>query len=216
MRSSAIFFVSVVTRTRWSFSARAADLLDQVVDLALASAGPRPPGRSGRWAGRSAPRPRSETSQLVRPGRRGHEHDLAARAPGTPRSGAAGCRSRSAAGSRTRRASTSATGRPRTSRGAAARSRATRRSRRGSRRGSSRAACTARSPALASVEVARVVLDARAEADLAQHLEVVARPHPQPLGLEQLALRLELREALVAAPPRSSTSACFIRSSDAT
>ena len=49
----------------------------------------------------------------------------------------------------------------------------------------------------APVDVARVVLDAAAEAHLAQHLEVVAGAHAQALGLEQLALRLEQREALV-------------------
>ena len=49
----------------------------------------------------------------------------------------------------------------------------------------------------APVDVARVVLDAAAEPDLAHHLEVVARAHAQPLGLEQLALPLELGEPLV-------------------
>ena len=45
-----------------------------------------------------------------------------------------------------------------------------------------------------AVDVPRVVLDAGAEADLAHHLEVVGRPHPQPLRLEQLALPLHLGE----------------------
>ena len=49
----------------------------------------------------------------------------------------------------------------------------------------------------AAVDVARVVLDARAEADLAHHLDVVAGAHAQPLGLEHLALALELGEALL-------------------
>ena len=49
---------------------------------------------------------------------------------------------------------------------------------------------------LPTVEVHRVVLDAGAAADLAQHLEVVARAHAQPLRLEQLALPLELGEPL--------------------
>ena len=49
----------------------------------------------------------------------------------------------------------------------------------------------------AAVDVARVVLDARAEPDLAEHLEVVVRAHPQALGLEELALALEQREPLV-------------------
>ena len=48
----------------------------------------------------------------------------------------------------------------------------------------------------AAVDVARVVLDARAEPDLADHLHVVLGAHPQPLGLEQLALALELRQPL--------------------
>ena len=42
--------------------------------------------------------------------------------------------------------------------------------------------------------MAGVVLDARAEADLAHHLDVVGRAHPQPLRLEQLALPLHLGE----------------------
>ncbi len=47
-----------------------------------------------------------------------------------------------------------------------------------------------------AVEVHRVVLDPRATADLAQHLEVVGGAHAQPLRLEQLALVFELREPL--------------------
>jgi hypothetical protein len=42
-----------------------------------------------------------------------------------------------------------------------------------------------------------VVLDARAEPDLAQHLHVVLRALAQAVGLEQLALGLELGTALV-------------------
>ena len=49
----------------------------------------------------------------------------------------------------------------------------------------------------AAVDVHRVVLDAVAVADLLHHLEVVLRAHPQPLRLEQLALRLEPGEALL-------------------
>jgi hypothetical protein len=49
----------------------------------------------------------------------------------------------------------------------------------------------------AAVQVAAVVLDARAKPDLAQHLDVVRRAHAQPLGLEQLALALELLEPLL-------------------
>ena len=47
-------------------------------------------------------------------------------------------------------------------------------------------------PRLAVVEDPRVVLDPRAEADLAQHLHVVLRALAQAVGLELLALRLEL------------------------
>ena len=49
----------------------------------------------------------------------------------------------------------------------------------------------------AAVDVHRVVLDARAGPDLAHHLDVVGRAHPQPLGLEQLALLLEGRDLLL-------------------
>ncbi|CAM5533100.1 hypothetical protein SALBM217S_00878 [Streptomyces griseoloalbus] len=48
----------------------------------------------------------------------------------------------------------------------------------------------------AAVEVHRVVLHAGAGADLAEHLDVVRGAHAQPLGLEELALLLQLREAL--------------------
>ena len=48
----------------------------------------------------------------------------------------------------------------------------------------------------AAVEVAAVVLDAGADAGLGQHLEVVLGAHPEALGLEQLALLLELLQAL--------------------
>ena len=54
-----------------------------------------------------------------------------------------------------------------------------------------------RATGLATVDVARVVLDPRAEADLPEHLEVVRGAHPEPLRLEQLALGLELGETLV-------------------
>ena len=49
----------------------------------------------------------------------------------------------------------------------------------------------------AAVDVARVVLDPGAEPDLAEHLEVVGRAHPQALGLQELALALEQREPVV-------------------
>ena len=48
----------------------------------------------------------------------------------------------------------------------------------------------------AAVDVARVVLDARAEPDLADHLHVVLGAQLQPLRLEQLALVLELGQPL--------------------
>ena len=47
----------------------------------------------------------------------------------------------------------------------------------------------------AAVDVTRVVLDARTEPDLPHHLDVVVGPHPQSLGLQQLALTFELGEA---------------------
>ena len=43
----------------------------------------------------------------------------------------------------------------------------------------------------------RVVLDARAEPDLAHHLDVVVGPHPQPLRLQQLALAFQLGQPLL-------------------
>ena len=49
----------------------------------------------------------------------------------------------------------------------------------------------------AAVEVARVVLDARAVAHLLHHLEVVARALLDALGLDELALRLELLDLLL-------------------
>ena len=48
----------------------------------------------------------------------------------------------------------------------------------------------------APVDVPRVVLDAGAKPDLAHHLDVIVGPHPQALGLQQLALTLELGEPL--------------------
>ena len=50
---------------------------------------------------------------------------------------------------------------------------------------------------VAAVDVHRVVLDAVAVADLGHHLEVVLRAHAQALGLEQLALLLEPGEPLL-------------------
>ena len=50
---------------------------------------------------------------------------------------------------------------------------------------------------LAPREVARVVLDARAEPELAHHLQVERGALAQPLGLERPALGLELADALL-------------------
>ena len=50
---------------------------------------------------------------------------------------------------------------------------------------------------LAPRQVARVVLDAGAEAELAQHLEVERRPLAQPRALEVAALGLELADPLL-------------------
>ena len=47
------------------------------------------------------------------------------------------------------------------------------------------------------VDVARVVLDARARADLAHHLDVVRRAHLQALRLEELVLALEVGQSLL-------------------
>ena len=61
-----------------------------------------------------------------------------------------------------------------------------------------------RLPGRAAREVARVVLDAVAVADLAQHLQVEHRALVEPLRLQQLALALEQRLVAPAAPPRWS------------
>lgn len=53
-----------------------------------------------------------------------------------------------------------------------------------------------RGAGLTAVEVHRVVLHARAAADLAEHLEVVRGAHAQALGLQELALFLQFGEAL--------------------
>ena len=52
-------------------------------------------------------------------------------------------------------------------------------------------------PGLAPGEVARVVLDARAVAELAQHLQVERRALAQPGRLERPALRLQLPDPLL-------------------
>ena len=54
---------------------------------------------------------------------------------------------------------------------------------------------------VAAVEDPGVVLDPGAEAHLAQHLHVVLRALAQPVGLQQLALGLELRASLVELAP---------------
>ena len=56
----------------------------------------------------------------------------------------------------------------------------------------------------AAVDVPRVVLDAVAEADLLHHLEVERGAHAQPLRLEQLALRARARPAA----PRARSGSC--------
>ncbi len=73
-----------------------------------------------------------------------------------------------------------------------------------------------RRAALAAVDVHRVVLDAGAGADLPHHLDVVGRAHPQPLRLEQLALLLEGRRAGPRARARCRVIARSIRSGPAT
>ena len=50
---------------------------------------------------------------------------------------------------------------------------------------------------LTPVEKAGIVLDPRAIPDLKQHLEVILRPHPEPLGLDYLPRRLKLPRPLI-------------------
>ena len=132
--------------------------------------------------------------QLVRPGRGARRRRPAAPWPRTRRSAAAGCRARWADGSRSRRAS--ACGRspsymPWIWGSVMCDSSMKRRKSLGedSRAGSwawPRAACR---------EDARVVLDAVAEAHLAQHLHVVVGALPQPLRFEELAVLVDRRSA---------------------
>ena len=49
---------------------------------------------------------------------------------------------------------------------------------------------------LAAVDMAGIVLDTGAEADLTHHLDVVVGTHPQPLRLQQLALPFEFGQPL--------------------
>ena len=138
----------------------AADLLEQVVDLAVG----RPDGdRRVDDAGRAdelLDDVARAALELVRAGRRAHVDRLVDGAPRTPRTSAAGCPARTAAGTRSRRGSPCASGRSCTCRRPAGSSCATRRRRAASPAGSSRAASTAGSRPRAG-EVARVVLDAR-------------------------------------------------------
>ena len=68
---------------------------------------------------------------------------------------------------------------------------------------------------LAAREVAGVVLDPGTVAHLQQHLHVVPGPGRQPLGLQQLALLLELLQPLLSSLPIAST-APWMRSSGST
>ena len=61
-------------------------------------------------------------------------------------------------------------------------------------------------------EMARVVLDAVAVADLLDHLEIEHRPLMQPLRLEDLALRLELRRGSATSSSLIVSTARFVRS----
>ena len=53
-----------------------------------------------------------------------------------------------------------------------------------------------RLPFFSTVEIPRVVLDPRAEANLAHHLHVVGRAHAKPLRLEMLALFIQIGEPI--------------------
>ena len=53
-----------------------------------------------------------------------------------------------------------------------------------------------RSPRASAVDVAGVVLDPGAGADLPHHLDVVVGAHPQALGLEELVLPFQFRESI--------------------
>ena len=48
----------------------------------------------------------------------------------------------------------------------------------------------------AAVDMPGIVLDTGAEPDLTHHLDVVVGAHPQPLGLQQLAPTLQIRQPL--------------------
>ena len=68
----------------------------------------------------------------------------------------------------------------------------------------------------APVDVPGVVLDAGAGADLPHHLDVVAGPHPQPLGLQQLAAAAPARPAARSSSASMPQMARSIRSGPAT
>ena len=64
-------------------------------------------------------------------------------------------------------------------------------------------------------QVAAVVLDALAEADLVDELQVVFRAHLEPLGLDELVLRLQPSDALRQLPPDGADGALpFLRGRD--
>ena len=64
------------------------------------------------------------------------------------------------------------------------------------------------SPRATAVDRGRVVLDPVAVADLLHHLEVVLGAHAEALGLEQLALLLELGQPLLELVPRCGRWPC--------
>ena len=180
--------VSVVTSTLSPRRGALADLGEQVVDLVRDRAdldlGIEQAGRADDLLDDDALGLRRAPSPPASPRRRSSARARCA----TRRTAAAGCRARSAAGTRSRRASPCASDRRCTSRRSAAPSGATRRRSAGSRRRSSPSASAAARRA-APGQVARVVLDARAEAHLLDRLEIVHRALLEALPLEQLALR---------------------------
>ena len=181
--------MSVVTSTRSPAGGPLADLLEQVRHL-------RPRRRRLRSPGSSRPVGRitcSTTSppvllQFVRPGRGRDEDHLVDLAAPTPRTAAAGCPARWAAGSRARPASPCGCGRRRTSPRICGT--VTCDSSTNSRKSSGKKSNSVSGgrPGGRPAQRPAVVLDARAVADLLQHLDVEPRPRVQPLGFEQLAL----------------------------
>ena len=197
MRSSAIFLVSVVTSTRSPRRDPVVDLLHEVVDLALG-------GLDDDLGVDQAGGPHDLLDDLVGRARARRRPGVADRNTTWPtRSMNSSKRSGrlSAADGRRKPCSISVLLAGAVALVLAVQLRArycgSRRGRRGSRRGRSRAACTAASPGPRPSIGRRVVLDAVAEADLLHHLEVVLGAHAQALGLEQLALLLELGQPLL-------------------